>query len=657
MIKRLFLLGTIVVLFTSGLCPAFAQDDPGRRVITPENAVDVVLLHFSGNPGFSGKVWSPDGTLLVAGTSQGVMLYDAYDLLAPPRLLRAPEMEVVERYAYGGDSLAFVDDGNTLMVGHGSWVDFWDIPSGELQASYYGEDISLGTADFNAARNLLLTANGSGVNEYTFLVAGASSQTEDIVRVRFMESPEDVTSYLILNYMIVHDVALSPDGQYAVIAMAATGDSAYSSRVSNDIFVWNTDHVLSGDPGLAPEPDFKLQGHTQPVYEIIYSPDGSLLVSAGLDGTIRLWHMPEGTPGHVLDAHLAAVWDISLNADASLLASAGGDGTIRLWNVQTGELLHTFDGFGGYMWLAAISPDGTRIAARGYDDGFQMLDAQTGAVLDAFPGRNYGYLRSVAYHPDGRTIAAGGGENNVVLWDVEPDESYAAVRQLLEGHQGPVYDVMFSPDGTLLASGSSDHTVRLWDIHTGAEIAILEAHTGSVFDVTFSPDGRLLASGSFDGTARLWDVSGGELLVTLDSPYPVYSVAFSPDGRLLAYGDTHLWDCENGVELAQWDTSRTWSDSYTSGISQLAFSPDGSQLVNGARRSTYVWTLDTLNQEPVLAIGGSPSFILLDSLSDLENPTEDPAWFSQSDRDIAFSPDHTMIVSAGSSLTFWGLPD
>jgi WD40 repeat protein len=85
----------------------------------------------------------------------------------------------------------------------------------------------------------------------------------------------------------------------------------------------------------------------------------------------------------------------------------------------------------------------------------------------------------------------------------------------LTGQKGPANSVAFSPDGKTLASGSGDKTIKLWDVSTGKERITFEGHTLGVFSVAYSPDGKTLASGSRDGTLKLWDVSTGKELATL----------------------------------------------------------------------------------------------------------------------------------------------
>jgi WD40 repeat protein len=128
------------------------------------------------------------------------------------------------------------------------------------------------------------------------------------------------------------------------------------------------------------------------------------------------------------------------------------------------------------------------------------------------------------------------------LWEVATGREISAMR----GHENWVQSVAFSPDGRTLATGSWDYTARLWEVATGREIAPLRGHTNAVVSVAFSPDGSTLATGSVEGTTRLWEVATGRETAALRGrEQAVYSVAFSPDGSTLATGSAdktaRLW--------------------------------------------------------------------------------------------------------------------
>jgi WD40 repeat protein len=208
--------------------------------------------------------------------------------------------------------------------------------------------------------------------------------------------------------------------------------------------------------------------------------------------------------------------------------------------------------------------------------GTGILTGHTGAVF------------SVAFSPDGKTLASGTDDHTIRLWDVATGRPTG---QPLTGHTGTVLSVAFSPDGRILASGSVDDTIRLWDMFTGRPIGEpLTGHTRSVTSVAFSPDGRILASGSHDGTIRLWDVAYGRAIGTLTGHTGyVESVAFSPDGKILASGsDDHtvrLWDVATGRPIRQ---------PLTGQVDSVAFSPDGKTLASGSNDATIrLWDVAT----------------------------------------------------------------
>jgi serine/threonine protein kinase len=155
-----------------------------------------------------------------------------------------------------------------------------------------------------------------------------------------------------------------------------------------------------------------------------------------------------------------------------------------------------------------------------------------GNLLQTLTSHSYS-VTSVAYSPDGQTLASGSGDKTIKLWNVKTGN----LLQTLPSHSNLVISVAYSPDGQTLATGSGDKTIKLWNVKTGNLLQTLTDHTDWVYSVAYSPDGRTLASGSDDSTIKLWDVKTGNLLQTLKGHSNlVISVAYSPDGRTLASG-------------------------------------------------------------------------------------------------------------------------
>jgi WD40 repeat protein len=152
------------------------------------------------------------------------------------------------------------------------------------------------------------------------------------------------------------------------------------------------------------------------------------------------------------------------------------------------------------------------------------------------------HVYSVAFSPDGKFLASGGGDNTVRVWEVGRWNEVATLR----GHDDLVHSVTFSPDCKFLASGGGDDTVKVWEVGRWNEVATLRGHGGwYVWSVTFSPDGKFLASGGADKTVRVWEVGRWSEVATLRHKDLVVSVAFSPDGEFLvsgSWGTVKVWE-------------------------------------------------------------------------------------------------------------------
>ncbi|NUK21953.1 NACHT and WD repeat domain-containing protein [Streptomyces lunaelactis] len=467
--------------------------------------------------------------------------------------------------------------------------------------------------------------------------------------------------------------AFSPDGRTLA---SAGGDQA--------IRLWSLGNPTHPKPLGKP-----LTGHTDAIHSVAFSPDGRTLVSAGLDLKVRLWNVADparpkplglqllsngqlGSIAFSRDGHTLAVVDnaskvwlwnltdpahpkmptlpfggsdalrsVAISADGLTLA-AGGDDTVRLWNIA--DPAHPkprgvpLNGHTGRVYSVAFSPDGHTLASAGGDRTVRLWNiADPAHPKPSNPRTVQSGVFSVAFSPDGLTLASAGRENVVRLWNVSDPAHVLPLGEELAGHVGTVFSVAFSPDGHTLASASADRTVRLWSLPR----TLLSGHTSIIFSLAFSPDGRRLASASADRTVRLWSLANPE---PLGKPLAghiadVITVVFSPDGRTLASAGR-----DRTIRL--WDISATTRPKLLGkplaenvDAVALAFSPDGRTLAStGEEHSVQLWnTTDPAHAAPRGKLINGHS---MDVAS------------------LAFSPDgRTLASGAGNTVRLWNVAD
>ncbi len=349
----------------------------------------------------------------------------------------------------------------------------------------------------------------------------------------------------------------------------AANDAAFSPTANVVAAAWGTSGLVALFDGQTGKLRTPLHGHTDRVRSVSFDADGGRLITAGFDGTARLWDTSTGADLRTLRVGLeqpTKAIDAALAPDGMLAVVGTARGSF-LWRTSEDDAAR-LDAASEKVAAVAISQ--TQVATAGDDGKVRVWDVD-GSQVSAVEFHNPSQQASaLAFAPDQRLVI-GERDGSVGVWDVS--HGTAVLDQQLRGHAASVNAVAFSRDGAFAVTGSADGTAKVWDAATGRALVTLRGDTDGVQGAGFDETGRRVVTASSDGSVRIWDVVSGVAVDAVQySGAAIAHMAVANDGAH-AIGGTVDGSVTAWSSASDWSSADLASGASRGSVEDVAISP------------------------------------------------------------------------------------
>jgi WD40 repeat protein/serine/threonine protein kinase len=565
---------------------------------------------------------SPDGRFLAtASLDQTAILWD---------LETRQILFTLTGHTGAVNAVDFSPRSNQLATGStDASVILWNVATGERQRTLTSDSRNaVNSLDYSPDGRVLLVISDDAIRQWNFANSSFQEFVNSPSRVRRGEFSPD-GSQIVITGNVQTGVPQIWDAQRRTLIRSLPGHTAPVNAVrfspdGSTVLSASDDFTLIQSDVSTGNEIRRYTAHSNRVTDAAFSPNGVFVFSASSAGEIYQWDVVQSSEKREFinqNANITSLSTTMFSPQGRYIITALDNGSVSKWDLQNDSeertvVINRPNVPQTRLVLSPLATDDELLAAWGSTE-LRYINLTTGETLRRMTtDQPRSFIESLAFSPDGRLVAWGGGfffrerlpeftrASVLMLWDVETGELvrtfdahnvFDEEGRLVEGLNRAVTATAFTPDGRFLISGAEDGTIYVWNVRTGELVREFTGHADRITQIVVSPDGTRVLTGSADRAAILWDFETGQLFRRFTGHTgTVNSVAFNSTGSEILTGSTDgrmiIWDIDTGQSQQQFIGSE-------SPIVSVAFSPTGRQVLSGSLDGrTTLWEVDSAAQ-------------------------------------------------------------
>lgn len=335
--------------------------------------------------------------------------------------------------------------------------------------------------------------------------------------------------------------------------------------------------------------------HTDQIYAQEFSPDGSVIITAGMDSFVKIW---DTKTGKIIDsiANGDIIFKAKFSPDGKKIITGGG-GSVKVYDYQTRKLLFELIGHKGIIGDISFSPDNSKILTGSYDHSANVWDAQNGKLLYNLSLNDQ--VVKAYFNVNGTAIITeenGFSNKSLKLWNALTGK---LIRALVDMKEEPRFAI-FSHDGSLVATGSEQTDVKVWDTKNGNLLYTLKEHYGGARTAKFTNNDSILIVATSTPAVKIWNMKTGQLIESLKMPtYGSVDIALNKSNTKLITPSGNIaivWDLEKRTKLVELKGEGIGA------VEKISFTNDKKLMVTDNRTGNFTRLWDISNGD---MLGGS----------------------------------------------------